>query len=116
MDYLGKNVETIMLGGFDRNIDFKNLAKRIVKSGVKNLILFPTTGEKIWREVVLLSKNKFKPFFTDNMEDAVKIAYKYTRKGKICLLSCASTSFSIFKDYEEKGNLFKKYVKKLGKK
>ncbi|MFA4998901.1 MAG: Mur ligase family protein [Candidatus Paceibacterota bacterium] len=116
LDYLGKNVETIMLGGFDRNIDFKNLAKRIVKSDLKNLVLFPTTGEKIWREVALLSKNKFKPFFTDNMEDAVKLAYKYTKTGKICLLSCASTSFSIFKDYEEKGNLFKKYVKKFGKK
>ncbi len=116
LDYLGKNVETILLGGFDRNIDFKNLAKRIVKSNLKNLILFPTTGEKIWKEVALLSKNKFRPFFVGNMEDAVKLAYKHTRTGKICLLSCASTSFSIFKDYEEKGNLFKKYVKKLGKK
>jgi len=116
LDYLGKNVETILLGGFDRNIDFKNLAKRIVKSNIKNLILFPTTGEKIWKEVIILTKNKFRPFFTDNMENAVKLAYKHTRKEKICLLSCASSSFSVFKDYEEKGNLFKKYVKKFGKK
>ena len=113
LDTLGDRVETIFLGGFDRNISFEKLAKRVLKSKIKNVILFPTTGKKIWQEIGKQSKNKRlpRPFFTDNMQDAVKIAYKNTQKGKIALLSCASTSFSIFRDYEEKGNLFKKFVK-----
>jgi len=118
MEALGKRVQTIFLGGFDRKIDFKKLAKFILnQKNIKNLIFFPTTGEKIWKEILKESKGKkvHVPFFVNNMPEAVKIAYQYTQRGKICLLSCASTSFSIFRDYKEKGNLFKKYVKKYGK-
>jgi UDP-N-acetylmuramoylalanine--D-glutamate ligase len=114
LDALGDKVETIMLGGFERNIDFKNLAKRVLKTKIKTIILFPTTGKKIWQEIVSRQRGRvpLRHFFVNDMAKAVKIAYDNTRKGKICLLSTASSSFSIFKDYKEKGNLFKKYVKR----
>ena len=121
MKALGKRVQTVFLGGFDRKIDFKKLAKFIIKNkNIRNIIFFPTTGEKIWKEILRQAnlsgvRHSWRPFFVDNMRDGVKLAYKHTEKGKICLLSCASTSFSIFRDYKEKGNLFKKYVKKYGK-
>ncbi|MDP2664336.1 MAG: Mur ligase family protein, partial [bacterium] len=112
MKALGSRVETIMLGGFERNIDFKELAKKVLKSKIKNVILFPTTGRRIWRDIVKFSKGRGVPehFSANSMEEAVRLAYLHTKKGKICLLSTASPSFSIFKDYEEKGNLFKKQV------
>jgi UDP-N-acetylmuramoyl-L-alanine---L-glutamate ligase len=116
--FLGDRVGTILLGGFDRNIDFTNLSKILVKNKtIKNLIFFPTTGEKIWNDVKKEGGEKlFKTFFVDNMNDAVRLAYDNTESGKICLMSCASTSFSIFKDYREKGDLFQKFVKFYGKK
>lgn len=112
LETLGSKVETIILGGFERNINYKNLAKEILKRKIKTVILFPTTGQRIWKDIVKVSKGRGVPehFSVNNMEGAVRLAYLHTQRGKICLLSTASPSFSIFKDYEEKGNLFKKQV------
>lgn len=121
LDALGNDVQTIMLGGFERNIDFSKLAERISKSKIETIILFPTTGMKIWQAVKKeFKKKKIKNlpsgFPVNDMREAIKISYRKTKKNKICLLSTASSSFSIFKDYKEKGDLFKKYVKEYGKK
>jgi UDP-N-acetylmuramoylalanine--D-glutamate ligase len=120
LDTLEGKVQTIIIGGFDRGLDFKSLAERILKSNIKNIILFPTTGERIWKEILRKTekgqiKKSLNHFFVNNMPKAVHISYQYTEKGKICLLSCASPSFGIFRDYKERGNLFKRYVKKYGK-
>lgn len=110
LDSLGGDVETLIAGGYDRGIKYNKLSKRIQKSNIKNLILFPESGEKIMKEVKKESK-KIKFVLVDNMEKAVFNAYKLTSKGKICLLSPASSSFGIFKDYKQRGDLFKKYIK-----
>ena len=119
LDTLGKKVKTLILGGSSKKeIDFPLLAKRILKSKIENVILFPVTSKEIWKEILNLrkkSKNLPKSFFVHSMPEAVKIAYQCTKKGSICLLSPASASFSIFRNYKERGNLFKKEVKKRGK-
>ncbi len=105
-----KNVGTIFLGGEDRGYDFNKMVEVIINYKIPNIVLFPDSGEKIFK---LLDKvSGFKFFKTKSMEEAVKFAYKYTPQNKICLLSCASPSYSLWKDFEEKGDQFQFFVRK----
>jgi len=114
LEALGSDVQTLLLGGHERNLDFTQFGERL-PANVKTLILFPPTGVRIWRAIEAHSKNSVLPetFFVRDMEQAVKIAYQHTEQGKICLLSPASPSFGTFKDYRERGDLFKAFVRKF---
>ncbi|MFA5013168.1 MAG: UDP-N-acetylmuramoyl-L-alanine--D-glutamate ligase [Candidatus Paceibacterota bacterium] len=114
LDTLGDRVNTMILGGMDRGIDFKKISERLVKSNIKNLILFPTSGKKILNGIEKKELKRFDVFFADDMSTAIKIAFAKTEPGKICLLSPASPSFGLFRDYKERGDLFKKYIKQYG--
>lgn len=109
LDALGQKVHTLVLGGYDRGISFEKLGKKIEKSSVKVLILFPTTGKKILESM----KRPPAHFFAKDMQEAVRLCYAHTPKRKICLLSPASSSFNMFKDYADRGNQFKKWVVSL---
>jgi len=110
IDSLGDNIETLIAGGFDRGIGQEKLIDRIAESDIKNLILFPESGQKIYKEI---KKRGIEAncFLVDNMKEAVGKCFEVTAKGKICLLSPASPSFGIFKDYKDRGDAFKKYIK-----
>ncbi len=105
-----RDVDTIFLGGQDRGYNFSHLEKTIKKYRIRNVVLFPDSGEKI-----IKNKKGLNILNTKSMEEAVRFAYKNTLKGKICLLSGASPSYSLWKNFEEKGDQFKYFVKKLNK-
>lgn len=103
------NVGTLLLGGMDRGVDYTNLAKYLSNSQVKNIILMPDTAERIDK---LLSKGNNKNIiFAKDLKEAVELAKKVTEKGEICLLSPAAASYGFFRDFEERGEYFQKYVK-----
>jgi UDP-N-acetylmuramoyl-L-alanine---L-glutamate ligase len=112
LDALGDRVTTIILGGQDRGVPFETLGKRIAVSSIRTVILFPGSGPRI-REAI--SEAKADVCFHDSptMEDAVKTAKKKTPEGSICLLSTASPSYGMFKNFEEKGGRFRECVEKM---
>lgn len=111
-----EKVETIILGGFDRGgIKYNELANIIIKKEIKNLVFFPTTGKKIWRAIRKKTNKKFNVLFTTKMDSAIKFVYENAERKSNCLLSPASPSFNQFKNFEERGKSFKKYIMKYGK-
>ncbi len=109
-----KNVDTIFLGGQDRGYDFVELARALQEKNIKSIVLFPETGVRIKETLEKLGGYHPTVLSTSNMEEAVVFAYQKGSPGSICLLSTASPSYSVWKNFEEKGDLFQKYVKLHG--
>ncbi|PIX62033.1 hypothetical protein CO057_02720 [Candidatus Uhrbacteria bacterium CG_4_9_14_0_2_um_filter_41_50] len=105
-----KDIGTIFLGGEDRGYDFRELEKILKLHRIQNIVLFPESGERI-----LKSRRGLNVFETRSMNDAVKFAFQNTSKGQICLLSTASPSYSIWKNFEEKGDLFQHLAREYSK-
>jgi UDP-N-acetylmuramoylalanine--D-glutamate ligase len=108
-----KNIGTIFLGGQNRGYDFSSLIPILKEYNIQNIVLFPESGVDIL--VALEKESSYEPSImeTHDMKEAVAFAYEMTPKGSICLLSTASPSYSIWKNFEEKGDIFQKYVHEL---
>lgn len=102
-----KNIDSLIIGGMDRKVDFKAFIKFLNKASIRNLICLPSTGYTIAEQINNKAINIYK---VDNMEQAVKVAKQHTEKGKICLLSPAAASYGYYKNFQERGNEFKKLV------
>lgn len=105
-----KNVDTLIFGGMDRGIDYSELIDFLIKCDINNLICMPATGYKIGEEIKKVCGNK-NIYFIELLKDAVDKAKEVTQKGKICLMSPAASSYEYFKNFEEKGQKYKEYVK-----
>ena len=99
------NVNTLILWWMDRWIDYSKLIDFVNSSNVENVICLPKTGHDLQPS---LTKKTYK---VDNLPEAVKIAKEVTKKWYVCLLSPAASSYTFFKNFEERGRMFKELVK-----
>lgn len=102
-----KNVDTLIIGGMDRGIDYKDFIEFLNSSNISNIICMPKTGHDIAQYL-----KEDRRYIVETLEEAVNTAKKVTAKGKTCLLSPAAASYGYFKNFEEKGNLYKELVRK----
>ncbi len=100
----------LIAGGKDKGGTYDPL-KRILKEKVKRLILI---GEARSRMAKAFGTS-VPTTEADTLEEAVHRAFDESKHGDVVLLSPACSSFDMFIDYEERGNLFKETVTQLGR-
>lgn len=108
------NAGTVLIGGMDRGIDYTELIEYLSLSSVKNIIFMYSTGERIYNEILHKYEwfvNKERMVLVDDLTAAVEKAYEVTTPGMACILSPAAASYGYFKNFEERGDMFKMLVK-----
>ena len=117
-----KNVKTLILGGFNRGIDYEPLARFLTSSpigkAVANLVFWGGAGREMKALFDALEPHSDRRmlchFESDyRMDEAVAFAAQYTGEGSICLLSPAASSYDHYKNFEERGGDFKRCVNAL---
>ncbi len=99
----------LVLGGVDKGNDYSLIAE-LVKEKVKAIICLGVDNAKIheaFESVVPTIVD------TESAEECVQAAFHFSAKGDVVLLSPACASFDLFKNYEDRGQQFKKAVREL---
>ncbi len=99
-------VDTIIVGGMDRGIDYTELVDFLNGSDIENVILLPDSGHKIEPQLDHTKRSIYKAC---DLADAVAHAKEVTHT--LCLLSPAAASYGFYKNFEERGEHFRSLVK-----
>ena len=107
------DLQTILIGGMDRGIDYTPLVEFMNATDLR-IICMETSGKRIFD---MIQDMQFsapeRVFYAPHLEDAVKKAAEVTERGRSCVLSPASASYGIFKNFEERGDCFQQLVKEI---
>ena len=101
-------VNTVLIGGMDRGIPYGELEDCLMAHPSLHVILMYASGKRIYQELQQKNANMDRVILVDDLAEAVAAARKMTAKGMICLLSPAAASYDHFKNFEERGDAFRK--------
>ena len=102
----------IILGGYDKHASFDALSREIVNSPmIRQAVLIGETAGLIRHSLQRAGFDAITE--TGTLKEAVEVSRKLAQKGWCVLLSPACASFDMFKDYEERGRVFKDIVQAL---
>lgn len=105
----------LIAGGSDKNLDYSPIGNNIINCA-KILILLGNTSKKIKDAVENASNfenSDLKIYEVSSMSKAVNLARKVSKDGDIVVMSPASASFDLYKNYKERGKDFKNLVYSL---
>ena len=97
-------VDFLLLGGFDREIDYTPLVDFLSKVSIPYLLYTGKAGERMMRQAQGLG-GQWVPY--SSMEEAFDFIAHHAKEGDVCLLSPAAASYDQYKNFEERGRKFK---------
>lgn len=100
----------LILGGTDKGNDYSEILE-LVKEKVHTLVFMGVDNRKL--NEFFGTRCNCKIVDTDNLQDAIDACYREAKDGDTVLLSPCCASFDLFKNYENRGDLFKEAVRKL---
>ena len=103
----------LIAGGYDKNLDYAEFGEE-VKAHVKTLVLVGATSDKIEQACHAAGMEKENIVRCTEFAQAVYAARDAAQNGDVVLLSPASASFDLFKNFMERGKVFKDIVNGLG--
>lgn len=104
----------LLLGGRDKNLPWEELMQ-LVNERVDHVVIFGEAADKIQKTVddLELSQKRFTLSRADGLHEAIRQAAEVAEPGDVVLLSPGGTSFDEFKDFEERGERFREWVREL---
>jgi UDP-N-acetylmuramoylalanine--D-glutamate ligase len=101
----------LLLGGRDKNLPWNDLAA-LVRQRVDHVVLFGEAAEKI-QAALEQDKGLYTLERCQGLEEAVRATAKVAGPGDVVLFSPGGTSFDQFRDFEERGEAYRKWVSEL---
>ena len=104
----------LIVGGYDKGVDLTPLAERIAATAnIEKVVVIGQVRGQIANAFSRLGFEKFASTDETDMEKIVSLALGYAPKGGVVLLSPGCASFDMFKNFYERGRLFKRAVEEL---
>ena len=121
-----QKVDFLLLGGFDRGIDYQPLVDYLKENPVPHLLFTGKAGERMMQlmDGILTGAMTKVPapvegsslFNYSNMEEAFAYLKNHAKQGDVCLLSPAASSYDQYRNFEERGRKFKALAEAFGEK
>lgn len=106
--------EVLICGGFDRGLDYSELALAIsLQKNIKKVLLMGQTKTSIADHLAKVGFLNFELLDGNDFKGFIQIAKDAAEPGDIVVLSPGCASFDMFKDFNDRGNQFKKIVEEL---
>ncbi|KWW31239.1 MAG: UDP-N-acetylmuramoylalanine--D-glutamate ligase [bacterium P3] len=108
------DVDSLILGGYDRGIDYSPIVDYLAAhDAVRNVVFVGAAGRRMAGALSACDVQR-RSFVCDDYRAIVEWCYAHTAPGRICLLSPAAASYDAFANFEQRGETFCHWVKVVG--